>query len=157
MITDTLSNHTHYPLGPAWEKAFEFIHTLNPSTPDGEYPLDGEAMYARVMSYHTKPPAEAVFEAHQKYADIQATLVGAEGIAVVDIHGLEITKSYNPANDVAFYAAPENVPTLVDIYPGSFAFLLPQDCHMPQLEVGQSQKIKKVVVKIALTKLNLGC
>lgn len=155
MITDTLMNAGQYPLGPAWAKAIEFIKTLNSDTPDGEYPLKGEAMFARVMSYETKSPAKAKFEAHKKYADIQATLDGAEGIAVVDINNLEESVPYSETTDVTFFEAPETVPTLVDVYPGSFAFLLPQDVHMPQLEVGEARLIKKVVVKIALPELGL--
>ncbi len=155
MIIDTVKNASNYPMGQAWTKAFEFIATLNRDTPDGEYPLAGETMFARVMSYDTKPPEKAVFEAHRKYADIQSTLIGAEGIAVVDISRVEESKPYNEGGDVAFFNTPDTIPTLVDMYPGSFAFLLPQDVHMPQLQVGSSQTIKKVVVKIALSELGL--
>jgi len=155
MITDTLKNAHQYPLGVAWAKAIEFIKPLDSNTPDGEYPLNGDAMFARVMSYETKPSAKAKFEAHEKYADVQATLDRAEGIAVVDRSNLEESVPYHEANDVVFFETPATVPALVDLYPGSFAFLLPQDVHMPQLEVGESRLIKKVVVKIALSELGL--
>jgi biofilm protein TabA len=155
MITDKIENASNYPMGSAWTRAFEFIASLSPSTPDGDYPLDGEAMFAKVMSYETKTPEKAIFEAHRKYADIQSTLDGAEGIAIVDIQNATVSKPYHSENDVAFFETPGVVPTLVDIYPGSFAFLLPQDVHMPQLEVGASRRIKKVVVKIALSELGL--
>jgi biofilm protein TabA len=155
MITDTLENSHYYPFGPAWQKAFEFLNTLSADTPDGKYPINGEAMFAMVMSYETKEPDEAKFEAHKKYADIQTTLIGAEGIAVVDTKNMQETIAYDDSSDVAFYETPKTIPTLVDVYPKSFAFLLPQDCHMPQLAVGASQLIKKVVVKIALSELGL--
>ena len=155
MITDTIEHATHYPLGPAWEKAFAFLKTLNADTPEGDYPIDGTSIFAIVMSYETKEPDQARFEAHQQYADIQSTLVGAEGIAVVQTEGLTSSTKYDEERDVAFYETPETIPTLVDVYPGSFAYLLPQDCHMPQLAVGSPQMIKKVVVKIALSELGL--
>lgn len=155
MITDTLQNAHLYPLGDAWAKAFEFLKTLDAGSQDGEYPLNGEAMFARVMSYDTKPPSQAKFEAHRKYADIQSTLEGAEGIAVINIHQLTEAKTYDEASDVSFFETPESIPALVDVHPGSFVFLLPQDGHMPQLEVGSSRTIKKVVVKIALSELGL--
>jgi biofilm protein TabA len=155
MITDCLANAHNYPLGPAWEKAFDFLKTVNDSTPDGKYPIQGEDMFAMVMSYQTKKPDEAKFEAHKKYADIQSTLIGAEGIAVVDTAKMKVTVPYLAEKDVEFYETPETIPMLVDVYPGYFAFLLPQDCHMPQLAVGNPQYIKKVVVKIALTELGL--
>jgi len=155
MITDTIENSHYYHLGPVWEKAFEFLKTLNADTPEGDYPIDGKAMFAIVMSYETKEPAQARFEAHKKYADIQSTLIGAEGIAVVDTKKVDQATDYDEKRDVTFFETPETIPTLVDVYPGSFAFLLPQDCHMPQLAVGAPQRIKKVVVKIALSELGL--
>ena len=155
MITDTIEHARSYSMGPAWEKAFAFLKTLNADSPDGDYPLDGKNMFAIVMSYETKEPAQAKFEAHRKYADIQSTLVGAEGIGVVQTDSLTANTEYEEERDVTFYDTPEIVPALVDVYPGSFAFLLPQDCHMPQLAVGEPQLIKKVVVKIALSELGL--
>ncbi|QXD24145.1 YhcH/YjgK/YiaL family protein [Opitutia bacterium ISCC 51] len=155
MITDTIANASSYSLGPAWDKAFAFLDTINADTADGDYPIDGKSIFAIVMSYETKEPDQARFEAHKKYADIQSTLAGAEGIAVVQTEGLTSTTDYEEDRDVTFYHTPEIIPTLVDVYPGSFAYLLPQDCHMPQLAVGAPQMIKKVVVKIALSELGL--
>lgn len=155
MIFDSMNNASRYGMGPAWTKAFDFLKTVNADTPDGEYPIEGEALFARVMSYETKAPADAKFEAHQQYADIQSTLAGAEGIAVMDTAHATLKKAYDPENDVAFYQTPETIPGLVDVYPGYFAFLLPQDCHMPQLAVGESRMIKKVVVKIAVSRLGI--
>jgi len=155
MITDTIANASSYSLGPAWDKAFAFLETITADTADGDYPIDGKSIFAIVMRYETKEPDRAKFEAHKKYADIQSTLVGAEGIAVVQTEGLTSTTDYEEDRDVTFYQTPETIPTLVDVYPGSFAYLLPQDCHMPQLSVGAPQMIKKVVVKIALSELGL--
>ena len=155
MITDTLENYSSYSLGPAWEQAFTFLKGVNSETADGKYSINGDLMFAIVMSYETKAPEAAKFEAHKKYADIQSTLIGAEGIAVVETKDLKVTEAYKDETDVTFFETPETIPTLVDVYPGSFAFLLPQDCHMPQLAVGDPQMIKKVVVKIALTELGL--
>lgn len=155
MITDTINNSASYSMGPAWEKAFSFLKTLNADSPEGDYPIDGTSMFAIVMSYETKQPAQGKFEAHRKYADIQSTLVGAEGIGVTQTDGLTANTEYEEERDVTFYDTPETVPALIDVYPGSFAFLLPQDCHMPQLAVGEPQMIKKVVVKIALSELEL--
>ncbi len=155
MITDTIEHAHSYSLGPAWDKAFEFLQTINADSPDGDYPIDGKSIFAIVMSYETKEPDQGKFEAHKKYADIQTVLVGAEGIAVVQTEGLTASTDYEEERDVTFYNTPETIPTLVDVYPGSFAYLLPQDCHMPQLAVGSPQMIKKVVVKIALSELGL--
>ncbi len=155
MIIDKLDNWTQYSLGTGWQKAFEYLQTLSPTSEDGEFPIDGDLIFARIMSYPTKLPEVAAFEAHEKYADIQMTLIGAEGIAWAITDTLEISKPYNEENDVAFFKTPETNLARVDNLPGNFTFLLPQDAHMPQLQVGESMTIKKVVVKIALTELEL--
>ena len=155
MIIDTIKNADLYPMGKTWSKAFEFLRTLDANSPDGEYPLNGELLFARVMSYETKSHVDARFEAHKKYADIQSTLDGAEGIGIVNVNGLTEEEAYDESTDLIFFETPQTVPTLVDLYPGSFAFLLPQDAHMPQLQVDSPRLIKKVVVKIALSELNL--
>ncbi|MBH53538.1 MAG: hypothetical protein CMI18_04230 [Opitutaceae bacterium] len=80
----------------------------------GECPIDGEDIFARVMNYETKTPDEAAFEAHQKYADIQFTLIGAEGIAVVDTDSVEVRQAYNPDTDLAFFNAQAQVSGLVN-------------------------------------------
>ena len=91
------------------------------------------------MSYETKEPNEA----HRKYADIQTTLIAPEGIAVVATGEAQETVTYDDEKDVAFFETPETIPILVDVYPGSFVLLLPQDCHMSQLAVGLHGSLKK--------------
>jgi len=157
MIIDLLANASQYPMGPGWEKAFDFLANLDANAEEGEYPIDGTKVFARIMSYHTRTEAEAVLETHEKYADIQTTLIGSEGIRWIPSKHLEIKAPYDTEKDVTFYQHPDTLPARVDNLPGWFTFLLPQDAHMPQLIVGNaSQTVKKVVVKVALTELNLG-
>jgi YhcH/YjgK/YiaL family protein len=152
MITDTIDNSHCYHLGPVWEKAFEFLKNNERRHARGRLP---NRRKGPVRHRDELPDQGARFEAHKKYADIQSTLMGAEGIAVVDTKNVDQATDYEEERDVSFFETPETIPTLVDVYPGSFAFLLPQDCHMPQLAVGAPQMIKKVVVKIALSELGL--
>jgi len=73
MIVDHIKNWKNYAFGPAWGKSFTFLETLDAESEDGEFPIDGETMFARVMSYETRNETdpEAVLEAHRKYVDIQ--------------------------------------------------------------------------------------
>lgn len=155
MIIDKVANWTQYSLGAGWQKAFEYLQTLSPSSEEGEFSIDGDRIFARIMSYPTKLPEAAAFEAHEKYADIQMTLIGAEGIAWTITDTLKVSKPYDKETDVVFFETPKTNPARVNNLPGNFTFLLPQDAHMPQLQVDESITIKKVVVKIALTELNL--
>ncbi|OVE73970.1 hypothetical protein BVX94_02110 [bacterium B17] len=74
MIFDKVENWQVYGNGEIWKTAFQFLLTLNEDTEDGEYPLLGKEMFARVMSYETKKPEDAVLEGHKKYIDIQSSI-----------------------------------------------------------------------------------
>ncbi len=149
MIVDRLQNWDGYPLGEVWQQAMEFLLSLEPDAEEKEYPLDGERVFARIMSYPTIPADSARFEAHRKYADIQTVLSGEELLEWSPISGLEITSPYDPSKDVEFYSRLQPGPTRVKLSPGFFALLFPQDAHAPQLQCGKEAVIaKKVVIKI---------
>lgn len=149
MIIDSIKYWNNYPYGNAWQVAFEFLTSLTAKVDEGKYTLQGDQIFARVMHYTTRSPANAVLEAHQKYVDIQTTLVGAEGIEWFPISVLTAKTSYNEIKDVVFFHRPTEGLARVDVFPGTFVVLWPHDAHMPMLGVGeQTEPIKKVVVKI---------
>jgi biofilm protein TabA len=149
MIVDRLENYTRYFRTHDARLAFDFLLHLQPDTEDGTYPIRGDEIYARVMSYKTRPPAEGRLEAHREYIDIQTALAGAEGIDWVPLKGLGERVSYNQDKDVALYETPGMELSRVNVFPGTFALFLPEDAHMPQLIVGkESTQIKKAVIKI---------
>jgi YhcH/YjgK/YiaL family protein len=149
MIIDKVENFELYNFGPAWRRAFEFLGTLTPDTPDGRYTIDGEDIFAIVMSYHTSAPELAVFESHQKYVDIQTVITGGEGFECAFRDELNVITPYDAAKDAAFYERTSGGQTCVDVFPGTFVMLYPHDAHIAGLIVGEgSQLVKKVVVKV---------
>lgn len=158
MIVDQISNWRDYPLGEGWEKAFIFLETLSADAEEKEYPIDGDAIFARVMSYPTKAEtdADAVLESHRRYVDIQMALRESERIAVYPSDSLVEKDSYSEERDVTFYEYKEPSRLQLSMYPGTFACLLPQDAHMPQLFTERKGiEVKKVVVKILAERLGL--
>ncbi len=152
MIVDHINNWKNYTFGPIWEKSFAFLETLDADTKEGEYSIDGDVVFARVMSYTTKDEtdSDAVLEAHRKYVDIQMALVESERIACYPLHTLEPVGPYDVERDVQFFNYGAKADLQLSVYPGTFVCLLPQDAHMPQLKTGSETKIvKKVVVKIS--------
>ena len=79
MIVDCIDSWQKYTLGPAWEKAFGFLISLDSSAPEGETRIDGDRLFARVMGYETKDETslDAVLEVHRRYVDIQMALIGS--------------------------------------------------------------------------------
>ena len=158
MIVDSIENWKSYSFGPAWEKAFEFLEGLDAQSEERRYDLDGDSMFGIVMSYATKfeTDSDTVLEAHRKYVDIQMALVNSERIACYPTHSLKTKTPYDAERDVEFFKYEHAAAIQVGMFPGTFACLLPQDAHMPQLATGDSRsEVKKVVVKIALDRLEL--
>jgi YhcH/YjgK/YiaL family protein len=158
MIVDHIDNWKRYSFGPTWELVFSFLEGLTPESEERRYDLDGDDVFAIVMSYPTKQEtdANAVLEAHRKYVDIQMALVGSERLALYPAHSLNVKTPYNAERDVEFFTYEKSANIQLGMFPGTFACLLPQDAHMPQLATGNAGvEVKKVVVKIALDRLEI--
>ncbi|MCH6255925.1 YhcH/YjgK/YiaL family protein [Puniceicoccaceae bacterium K14] len=159
MIVDHVDNWDRYLLGSTWEKVFEFLLQLQPDAEEKKYEIEGDDVFAIVMSYPTREEGSdgTVLEAHRAYADIHMTLVGGEKIACFPTHTLAVKDEYVAERDVEFFQIEKKSDLLISLRPGSFALLLPQDAHTPQLSVAglEGSTVKKVVVKIRLDLLDL--
>ncbi len=151
MIIDKLKNWENYHFGPKWKCAFEFLNSLTSESDEKKYDIQGEDIFAQVMSYETRRPDAAILESHRKYVDIQAVLIGSERIECFSRDDLVVQTPYDEFKDFELYkrACPGQI--YVDVFPGTFVMLFPQDAHMPALITGEkSELIKKVVVKIKI-------
>ncbi|MDD5359830.1 MAG: YhcH/YjgK/YiaL family protein [Sulfurovaceae bacterium] len=149
MIIDKVENFKLYHFGKAWQQTFEFLSTLTPDSLDGRYDIDGDDIFAIVMSYQTSTPEMAIFESHEKYIDIQSVIVGGEGFECAFSDELNITKPYDATKDVTFYERTSQGQTQVDVYSGTFVVLYPHDAHIAGLMIAtETELVKKVVVKI---------
>ena len=155
MIIDKTENWELYPFGPAWEKAFAFLKTLTPQSEDKKYEIDGEDIFAIVMSYKTFAAEKGLFESHRVYVDIQTVITGAEGFECTFTDDLTVETPYSETAEAQFYKRSTPAQTRVDVTPGTFVMLYPHDAHMPGLSIGNEEKVvKKVVVKIKKELLN---
>ena len=149
MIVDKLENWKHYPFGAAWKHCVDFLTSLTPDSDEKKYTLQGDEIFARVMSYKTRTPETAVLETHRNYVDIQTVLSGGERIEWFYKDGLTVDTPYDELKDAEFYTRVGTGPAHVDVFPGTFVMLFPQDAHMPALMLEEKPElIKKVVVKI---------
>jgi YhcH/YjgK/YiaL family protein len=153
VITDTIKlcrRYTH--LSPRFAAALEFLEKLPADKPIGRYEIDGDNCFALIQSYTSRPqtPAQAIFEAHRRYIDIQFLQAGQETILWAPLDALKkVTQPYDSGKDAAFFAAP--VPTqmtAIHLRAGDFAIFFPEDGHAPGLECGGPVPVRKVVVKI---------
>ncbi len=149
MIIDSLKNHTLYPYGDLWNKAFDFLRTATPELEDGRIVLDGNDLFAGIDCYETKARTKAKLETHRNYVDIQVLLSGTECLEIFPKAGLTVSEPYDGIKDAEFYQVPSEAPVRVTLVPGQFIVFFPEDAHMPCLNAGDTSKpVQKVVIKL---------
>ena len=130
--------------------AYDFIVNRAAVAAVGKYELEGGA-YASVQEYTTKSRSDAKYEAHKKFIDIQLLLAGRELIAVTPIEKMELSDAYDDAKDVMFFHHNDECTDFV-LEAGDFLILYPQDVHMPGVCVNGKAPVRKVVVKLPVSK-----
>jgi YhcH/YjgK/YiaL family protein len=104
-------------------------------------------LYAPVSEYLTKNEEDVMFEAHQKYIDIQYVISGVELMGVAPIEQKkEVLVPYDPTKDVEFLTVTKG--TNFKATPGRFFMFFPSDAHRPGLKDVENSQIRKVVVKV---------
>jgi len=149
MITDTLAQCRRYAsLSPRFAAAFEFLEKLPADKPDGRYDIDGDNCFALMQTYTTRPLAQAMFEAHRRYIDIQFIQAGRETILWSPLTALtQTTQPYAAEKDIAFFANPPHwMP--INLHAGQFTIFFPEDGHAPGIECGGPTEVRKTVLKI---------
>ena len=143
----------YYILGEGVRKALEYIRGNDLlSLAPGRYPIDGDKVFALIQEPITQPEDKAPFENHLKHADLQVTLKGTEHVGYCPVEKLTPKGDYNPETDVQLYDGRSDV-TMHCATGKSFSLFFPEDGHQPYVTLGQSEKIKKVVIRIRLDML----
>lgn len=149
MIADTLCQiHRYQAISPRFSAAFEFLKKLPADIALGRHEIEGDNCFALVQAYTTKPLAQAKFEAHKKYTDIQFIQAGRETLLWSPLAALtQVTQPYVEEKDVAFFAMPPQV-TPVNLSAGEFAIFFPEDGHAPGIECAGAAEVRKIVIKL---------
>lgn len=108
-----------------------------------------DGVFAIEQVYQTKPRPEGFFESHRKYIDVQVVVAGAELMEVEDISRLTVSQAYDAERDFLKYADTATASRLV-VRAGDVAIFYPADGHMPTLQLGRSELVRKTVVKVAV-------
>lgn len=142
---------------PVLRKAVGYLAETNfMKLEDGRYSIQGEEMYALVMTIPSKLVSEKQpAEKHETYIDIHFLLDGTEVIGWQPDDGSDVpSQSYDSEKDFALYGELKNE-SFVKLRPGMFAVLFPEDLHRPGLTDSDKRVIRKVVVKIHYALLEL--
>lgn len=150
MILDRLDNaEKNCKYGPEIMLAFDYLRRTDFSQlATGRHELDGDRVYASVLRYRPKPMAEAAWEAHRRYLDVQFIVSGAERMGYAPLRDdMIVHREYNSEKDCVFYEAEGD---FVTVRPGFFVLFGPQDVHSPCIALPGSDsadEVCKVVVK----------
>lgn len=146
MIHDTLAHLSRYEgMHPGVLQGLKFLaQTDFKNLPDGRVEIDGDNVFANIMTVQTKPDNDTP-EAHRRYIDIQYLDTGLEQIAVGPLEAMREEVEARPQGDIWFYHGDLDKITIGD---GRFAVLFPGDAHAPGIAVGAPATVRKVVVKV---------
>lgn len=143
----------YYSVCPEFKNIFDFVtdYFASPKA-DGSYELIADKLTASIATNTMGDAATKQLEAHRKYADVQVVLKGTERIDWAHISDCtdEISEEFSKGGDIAFYADPACVSSLI-LDAGMFVYLLPEDAHKPCVMAGDTaEDVTKVVFKIKL-------
>lgn len=138
---------------PIWKTALSWIQTDANNLPDGEHEIKNRDIYANIMSLSTLRAQDTFFEVHEEYIDIHYCLSGGESIGHAPIGDL-IEKELNTDKDYQLFM-PTGKMSLCMLQPHDFAIFFPKELHMPKLQDGVHDNVKKVVIKIKASMLEL--
>jgi YhcH/YjgK/YiaL family protein len=149
MILDCLEHRALYRnFGRRLFEALEYLAGTDlRSLETGKHVLEGDRLFAVVQRYRPKPPAEARWEAHRKYLDVQYVASGSECIGYAPLREKTPVEEAYDARDAIFY---KTAGILLPVPAGSFAVFTPHDIHAPGLmadPASNGDEILKVVVK----------
>lgn len=153
MIKDNLQHIDYYNyLSPGIYFGLKYLKNTDFSTMEnGKFELREGKAYAIVQDYNTKPKNEGKFEAHRKFIDIQFIVEGEELIGIGKTEEFAEEAPYDAEKDIVFLVPNAETKTeFIHLKAGEYAILMPQDAHMPSINVEKSDYVKKVVLKILI-------
>lgn len=150
MIFDSIDKASmYYNLGPNIKKGLMFLESESlEDLENGRIDIDGDNVFALVQEYDTKSFDENMWEAHKKYYDIQYIVKGTEVIKLSRIEDMKPIKTYESEGDYwLFNGISEHD---LKITKKQFTLLAPEDVHQPGITYAETERVKKIVVKVLI-------
>lgn len=148
MIVSNLQNSQRVEsLHPLFKTLFDYVKSHDLLHAElGRIEIKGDDLFINNVNPEGVAAEKQVLELHRAYIDVHILLEGKERIGWKAIEDLETEiKPYEEEVDCALYS---DVPTtFVDLLPGQFAIVYPEDPHAPVIGEG---KIRKLIAKVKL-------
>lgn len=148
MIVSNLQNSSRIePLHPLFRTLFEYVKSHDLLHAElGRIEIDGDNLFVNNVFADGVEAEKQSLEAHRDYIDVHILLEGAERIGWKPLEDVtEEVKPYSAEGDCALYA--DRATAYVDLRPGEFMIVYPEDPHAPLIGQG---KIRKLIAKVKL-------
>lgn len=148
MIVSNLQNSERIEsIHPLFKQLFDYVKTHDLlHTECGRIELAGDDLFINNVNPTCVSASDQVLEVHRDYIDVHILLEGKERIgwkALEDVTDLK--QAYQKEGDCALYS---DTPTsFVDLLPGQFLIVFPEDPHAPVIGEG---KIRKLIGKVKI-------
>lgn len=146
MIVSNLQNSKRVEsLHPLFKKLFDYVKANDLLHAElGRIEIEGDDLFINNVNPECVSPDKQVLEVHRDYIDVHILLEGAETIGWKAIEDLTSeTKPYEKEGDCALYS--DTPTTFVNLMPGQFMIVFPEDPHAPVIGEG---KIRKLIAKV---------
>jgi len=136
-------------IGSGIERALEYLaNTDFTALEDGKYEIEGDEIYALLLTYKTEAEEVRGFEVHRQYLDVQYILSGREFIYWAPLEEMTPAGEYSEEKDIIFLSG--DARARLQLTPGSFALFFPEDAHKPNCAWDGPQQVRKAVVKVRI-------
>ena len=135
------------------QTAVEYVKSHDFTTMEpGEYPIDGDKIYAKVFDLTSKEIKDTMPEIHKKYIDVQFWVSGQEMMGYAPKKADYPVLEAHEDQDLYFLG---NVPDEIFIkaIQGDYMVFFPSDVHRPGTVVAGAETYRKVVVKVSVDTL----
>ncbi|MDD3251620.1 MAG: YhcH/YjgK/YiaL family protein [Lachnospiraceae bacterium] len=122
---------------------------------ESRFSLDGEDLIAIICDRMTGPKQEKLPEVHRRYAELQFMAEGSELMGYYpDLGDNELLEDRLDEKDTLYYRENDaSGEVMLRMEPGTYAIFFPEDVHRPFCEIERPERIKKIVIKIAVDTL----
>lgn len=136
--------------GERLHKALTFLENMDPDTVEDEkFVIEEGKIFGFVTTVNTEEVASRRPESHAKHIDIQFLLEGREKMGYIRKSSqLKVVTDELQEKDNCFYDGNMEGEVFLDLKPGDFVVLFPEDVHRPQCIAGENAQIRKSVIKI---------
>lgn len=148
MIVSNLENSFRIEeLNPLFKKLFDYVKSHDLLHEElGKVTINGDDLFINNVAPECVDQENQKLEVHRRYLDVHILLEGKERIGWKPLENcVELEQEYDEVGDCALYNEPASA--YVDLLPGQFVVVYPEDAHAPVIGNG---KIRKLIAKVKL-------